>query len=238
VARTPSKLRTLLQNEHEIPAATIDSQLTIVKGSIKDLAPVKETLVPSGKPASIVISGVGSFPKFQFSYPLFTMDDPHLCEEGLQIILAALRELSRENIISEAQKPLVCVISTTGLSDKRDVPYLSIPLYHILLKTAHKDKEQMERVVASASTETGSDAPTSGFVIVRPTLLVDGPAKGIESVKSGWEKHPSAPNAVAEEETEPAIGYTIRRADVGTWVFKSVVKDGRQWAGKCVSLAY
>jgi len=113
-----------------------------------------------------------------------------------------------------------------------------MPLYHVLLKTPHKDKEIAEKLVAEGSTETGAEAPIDNFIIVRPTLLTNGPALGQKSVKTGWEKHPSAPGAVSENETRPAIGYTIRRADVGTWIFENAIKGGRGWAGKCVSMTY
>jgi hypothetical protein len=226
-----------METQHNISASILDKQLTIVQGSVKDLARVTETLAPLNVPASIIISGIGSTPKLTFSFNPITMDDPHLCEEGMTIILAALRELRRENVITAENKPLLCTISTTGLSKNRDVPYLMMPLYHVVLATAHKDKKIVEALVATASMETGHDAPISGFVIPRPTLLADGPALGLANVRAGWEKHPDALAAVAEEGTAPALGYFIRRADVGLWIFEEVIKGGKKWAGKCVSLA-
>ena len=90
--------------------------------------------------------------------------------------------------------------------------------------------------MARASTETGPEAPISGFVIARATLLMDGEARGLEKVRVGWETHPDAVNAKEAGAPGPAIGYTIRRADVGLWIFEEVVKNGENWKNKCVTL--
>lgn len=242
VARTPAKLRNLMETQYNIPSATLDTQLHIVQGDAKDIEVVKETLAPQARqPASIIISGLGAYPEMSFKPPFIVNTDPNLCGDAMTILMNALRQLRREGTISEAQKPLVYVGSTTGLSAKRDVPYALAPLYHIILASAHKDKTVMERVLAEASTETGSEAPISTFVIGRPTLLMDGPANGLGEVKTGWEKHPAAPDATSEQETAAAIGYTIRRSDVGAWIFEEVIKrghPGNPWAGKCVSMTY
>jgi hypothetical protein len=231
-----------METEYKVPASTLDAQLKIIQGGARDLELVKETIAPTGgQSAPVIISGIGSYPKLDFRPPFIVQTDPTLCEEAITILLEALRQLRREGRISDEQKPLVYVGSTTGLSAKRDVPYLLLPLYHLVLASAHKDKKIMEKVLAEASTETGSDAPISSFVIGRPTLLVDGPVKGLEHVRTGWEKHPSATSAVSEQETKPAIGYTIRRSDVGVWIFEEVIKGynrGNTWAGKCVSMTY
>ncbi|KAE9971864.1 hypothetical protein BLS_004273 [Venturia inaequalis] len=242
LARTPAKLRNLMETQYNIPSATLDAQLHIIQGGAKDMEVVKETLAPQGKqPASIIISGLGAYPEMSIKPPFIVNTDPTLCGDAITILMNALRQLRREGRISEAQKPLVYVGSTTGLSAKRDVPYALAPLYHVLLASAHKDKTVMEKVLAEASTETGPEAPISNFVIGRPTLLMDGPAKGLSQVKIGWEKHPAAPNATSEQETVAAIGYSIRRYDVGAWIFEEFIKGGHPgnpWAGKCVSMTY
>lgn len=238
VARTPEKLRTLLEQQHNVPSNILDTQLTIIQGSVKDIAPVKETLAPGNSPASIIVSGLGSAPKLVFRLKLVEMVDPKLVEEGVTVILQALRELRRDGTISAAQKPLLCTISTTGISETEDVPCLFRPGYHWGLAEAHKDKKIAERLVASAAMETGDDAPLSGFVIPRASLLNDGASKGMEHIRVGWEKHPAALAAVEEEATGPAIGYFISRADVGLWIFEEVIKGGNKWSGKCVTLTH
>ncbi|QDS70694.1 hypothetical protein FKW77_001559 [Venturia effusa] len=242
LARTPAKLRTLMETQYNISSGILDAQLHIVQGGARDIELVKETVAPQGKDsASIIISGLGAYPEMVLKPPFIANTDPTLCGDAMAILMDALRQLRREARISEAQKPLVYVGSTTGLSATRDVPYAWAPLYHVVLASAHKDKKVMEKVLAEASTETGPEAPVSNFVIGRPTLLMDGPAKGLDQVKVGWEKHPAAPNATSEQGTSAAIGYTIRRSDVGAWIFEEVIKKGHPgnpWSGKCVSMTY
>jgi hypothetical protein len=189
-------------------------------------------------PASFIISGVGAKPAANASIlnPI-AMEDPKVCEEGVDTILAALRSLRREKVITEAQRPVLVAISSTGLSKTRDVPLAYYWLYHVLLKEPHKDKKAMESVVAKATTETGDDAPISGFVIPRATILMNGESKGLKKVRAGWEPHPDAVNAEAKG-VKPAIGYSIRRPDVGAWIFEQVVKGKGDWVNKCVSLTY
>ena len=216
----------------------MDSNLTIIQGSIKDLTPVKQVLAPAKlQPASIVISGVGAIPAVKASIlnPI-TMEDPKVCEEGLTTVLAALRSLRRENAITETQRPLLVAISSTGLSKTRDVPLAYYGLYHVLLKVPHEDKKAMESVIAKATMEIGDDSPISGFVITRATLLLNGEGKGLNKVKAGWDTHPEAINAKEDKGAKPAIGYSIRRADVGAWIFEQVVKGNEYWVNKCVSL--
>lgn len=77
----------------------------------------------------VIISGIGGVPKFTWQGP--TLEDPHICENGTKSILQGLASLKGA---TEAKKPRLCVISTTGLSQTRDVPHLMRPLYWILLQ--------------------------------------------------------------------------------------------------------
>ena len=82
------------------------------------------------------------------------------------------------------------------------------------------------------------------FLVVRPSLLLDGPPRADEGVRVGWEY----PAVEAGEETGgkereeakgPAIGYAVRRSEVGSWIFGEVVGKvgGRaEWAGRCVTI--
>jgi hypothetical protein len=219
-----------LTTTHSIPSSTLDSNLTIVQGSIKDLATVKEVLSHN---AQIIVSGIGGSGRMQFSLskPLL-MDDPNICGDAVKTVLTALRELDSEGKLTT--RPLFTVISTTGLSKKRDVPLLLYPLYHWLLHVPHIDKRIMEDTVAKATTE--SNQRIGGFVIVRPTLLTDGAANGKSKVKVGWERHPDAVSA-QEAGPGPAMGYTISRADVGAWIFENIVAGNGEWTNRCVTLA-
>lgn len=240
LARTPSKLRKLLSENHAVSPSTMNTNLTIIQGSAKDLSPVKQTLAPGGVPASIVLSGLGGAPKVQWSLTCpFTLDDPNICHEAMSILLQALRELRREGVIAEAQRPFVACISTTGTQKMpRDIPIAYYGFYHWALQVPHKDKRVMEAELARASKESGAEAPIGAFAIVRPTFMFDGDSKGMEKVRSGWVVHPEAVNAGETNAPGPAIGYTIRRDDVGLWMFEELVKRTAEWENKAVTLTF
>jgi hypothetical protein len=106
------------------------------------------------------------------------------------------------------------------------------PLYRLLLAEPHRDKRAMEVAVVEAA--LAADSPLAGFVVVRPSFLLDGKGKGVDKVRVGWERH-----AADEREAGPgpAVGYTISRADVGGWIFEELVKaNAAEWDGRCVSL--
>ncbi len=84
----------------------------------------------------------------------------------------------------------------------------------------------MEKTIADA---VSGDTETwiSGFIIVRPSLLTNGPALGKAKLRVG-------------SEMEPVIGYTVSREDVGQWIFENVVQNEARdrWAGEKVCLTY
>lgn len=146
-----------------------------------------------------------------------------ICAEAITSILSALADLK------PLQKPLITVISTTGISaGRRDVPLLMLPLYKLLLHNAHQDKANMERLLAESLAEGASgkkEAWIRGFVFVRPTLLTNGAAVGQPKLRVGTE-------------SKPAAGYTVSREDVGKWIFDEVLaNEGRdRWVGEKVTL--
>lgn len=83
----------------------------------------------------------------------------------------------------------------------------------------------MERHVTEQTAGGKVSESISGWVIVRPSLLTDGPALGERKVRVG-------------REAKPAVGYTISREDVGGWIFDNFVKAGGSWVGEKVSLTY
>jgi hypothetical protein len=128
----------MLEKEHAVPIATIDSNLIVVQGNSTDVAAVKQALAPRGVPAPLIISAVGGGPKFSGSLltPL-TLDQPSICEDTSSTIVNALKEIRRNGVMSEAQKPTIIAISTTGLTKEKDLPTLFNPLYHVFLKVPH-----------------------------------------------------------------------------------------------------
>lgn len=141
-----------------------------------------------------------------------SMNDPTVCENAMKALLAAVRSLPFET------RPFLVAISSTGISATRDVPYLLLHIYRGALKTPHKDKRAMEDEVVAAG------PLLRGFTIVRPTLLTDGVEKGAFKIKVGTE-------------SEPAMGYSISRKDVGAWMYRELVAgEPNVWAGQKVTL--
>lgn len=70
------------------------------------------------------------------------------------------------------------------------------------------------------------DSAIGGFVVVRPSLLMNGDALGGEKIRVG-------------ADGKPAVGYTIRRNDVGLWLFENLVRgDNSKFVGEMPSITY
>lgn len=236
MARTPQKLRTLLQEEHSVPTATLDQHLTVLQGNIMDEASIKSALTASGHLPDKIMYGIGGAPKFQASliHPV-TFDGPTVCGDGMGVLVSALKALQREGaaLPPSGRRPVLVCVSTTGIDKVRDVPWLLIPLYKVALHVPHIDKKNMEATLFGAAFE--KDPPLSGFTVIKPTLLTDGAAKPLGQIRAGWvwpDEHQGS-----EQAAGPQMGYTITRASVGLWVHENVIKGGNEWSGKCVSLA-
>lgn len=148
-----------------------------------------------------------------------------ICAEAITSILSALADLK------PPQKPLIAAIATTGITTgPRDVPLLMLPLYKIALHNAHKDKHNMEQLLTDSLAEAGSggkDAWFRGFVALRPSLFTNGPALGQPKLRVGTVSN-------------PAVGYTVSREDVGKWIFDELLanEERDRWIGEKVSLTY
>ncbi|PYI09476.1 hypothetical protein BO78DRAFT_438107 [Aspergillus sclerotiicarbonarius CBS 121057] len=117
-------------------------------------------------PVDLIITGIGGSLVFNFPNPIPTLDNPTVCADATRTILAAARTLP--------SKPRIVVVSGTGINyTKRDVPVLMLPLYHWLLGVPHADKRVMEDLVVGEMEREG-ERGISGFLFVRPSLLVDG----------------------------------------------------------------
>lgn len=217
LARSPGKLVELKQS--------YPKKLSIVKGDIRDLTTVKQTLIHEGRLVDTVISSIGMVIDFSLKKG-FATPDSTICHEGTVSILKALSELEADPAIlppSSGQRTKLLVLSTTGISDYgRDIPYAMIPLYHYLLATPHRDKKNMEKVLEKSDRE---------WIAIRPSFLGNYEAKGMGSVR--WS---------VEGEGEVAVGYVINREDVAGWILEKCVLDGeknwRRWGGKKVTLTY
>ncbi|KAF2664111.1 hypothetical protein BT63DRAFT_429649 [Microthyrium microscopicum] len=229
--RTPAKLSKLLtEAPHSISQSTIDQYLTIVTGNVTDLASIKQVLVYA---PALVISGVGGTPTIRPNLIRpFGLDQPTICEDTAKNIITALQE-EGDNL---AVKPHIVVLGSTGMPNtpNRDLPWAMYPLYKVMLHDPHADKEAMEKIVVTAAKQ--SPSVLAGYTVIRPSLLMDGEGKGLNKVRMGWDRHVLAPGPGG---IGPAIGYGVRRADVGFWMFENLVKgDFREWNDRCVSLTY
>ncbi|KIW96118.1 uncharacterized protein Z519_03185 [Cladophialophora bantiana CBS 173.52] len=236
LVRTPQKLRDQLSAQG-LSTETI-SNLTIMQGNALDVEAVKRTLCassPTGLP-SAVVTGLGGSPKLQFDwrhpFQIAQLDNPSICETAAQTLLAAMRDIYAENpALKDHMKPLLAFISTTGITrGPEDVPCSIRFLYHQMLTLPHVDKRKMEDLFRGDA--ASADPAFRAIVGIRPTLLTGGAdykdAVGLNKVRSGTE-------------AKPAVGYTIKRADVGCWVYENVVREAVQgergrWEGEMVSL--
>ncbi|GAB7359215.1 hypothetical protein MBLNU230_g5874t1 [Neophaeotheca triangularis] len=204
LARTPSKLTTALKSKG------IDtSNLQIIQGDAKNVEDVKKALVFKDSVVDIIISGVGSTPQLRLSWIPMGLADPTVCEDAMKVLLLALAQLSR------GQKPRLINLSTTGLGGPkatRDVPLGYGYLYHWLLHEPHEDKRKVQELLRAEMRKPESQQVLGVYTTVMSTLLVDGKGLGIGRVREGWEG-------------EPAVGYSIRREDVGEWVFERLVRE-------------
>lgn len=209
LCRTPSKLTAIFPPER-------NPNLQVVQGNAHDTAAVSKCLVAEdGKLVDEIISTIGG----KFIMSKLTIDDSQACRKGMATLLEALAQLRSSGVTGE---PHIVVCSTTGMSHfGRDVPYVMMPLYHILLKVPHEDKRVMEdRLVESGE----------AFTIIHASWLVDGETSkqiriGVEDPKTGRES--------------TAIGYTISREDAGKWVADNLVLHlDRKYVNKIVMVTY
>ena len=205
VARNPSKLTALLF-EHGVPPSALEAHLTISQGDIYNASDCKKPLTLNARTVDLVVSGIGVPP---------TGPEIIVCTTAANNILSAIPSLP---LTASGKKPLFIALSTTGVSNgPRDVPLLFAPLYHWFLANPHKDKRNMESAIAEQ---------TDHFVIVRPSLLTNGKARGGNKIRVGTEE-------------KPAVGYTISRDDVGLWMFENLVKgEGERYVGRRVTITY
>lgn len=224
LARTPAKLTKSLKDKG-VSAAAVDENLTIVQGNAKDVESVKAALQIDGTVVDFIVSGIGGAPVLQWSLlqPV-TLDDPKVCQDVGATILKALEELK------SPKKPIIVTILTTGIPPKGkpwDVPFLFSWMYSYMLHVPHVDKELWQDMLAEHVKQPSGQQSIGGYVNVKPSLLTDGESCGLQIVREG-------------SEDEPAVGYTIRRADVGLWMYERLLKSGvkSEWLNKGVCITY
>jgi hypothetical protein len=226
----------MLKDKYSIPSSIVDSQLTIHSGNVKNPASVAKALLSPKNPhllVNTILFGVGGSPKTQLSIRTpMTIDDPHICESGMKAVQSALDTLFTQGIssASDGRKPLVVVISTTGLYPfkHRDFPLGMFPVYTYMLQVPAADKRKLEQLLREDDGKHFRDV-----VLIKGAMFTEA-KRGLESIKVGWdwvrpEGHGEAPG--------PHFGYTIGRQDLGQWVFRKPIVEGG-WEGKSVTLSY
>ncbi|KAK4039417.1 oxidoreductase AflX [Parachaetomium inaequale] len=216
LCRTPSNLTAQLPEN-----SSSNPNLHIIQGDARDPSVLATCLVHPSDATRLVdtiISSIGARPTLR------GMSDPHVCETGMEALLAALRRVREERGVT-GNKPRLVAVSSTGISDvARDLPYLMVPLYKVVLHNAHMDKKAMERLVMGSGEYTE-------WTLVRGSLYTNGPAtEGL--VRVGME------DPVKGVVERVAIGYTISREDVGKWVFEACIEGGKEWVGKAAIITY
>ncbi|KAL9582336.1 MAG: hypothetical protein Q9212_003355 [Teloschistes hypoglaucus] len=225
VARTPSKLQEMLK-KRQLSQKLLDGKLVIIQGNAKNEEDVRKVLInEKGELVDQIASGLGGTPKFTPNPLRPTLDDPHVCQDSVAAITAALQKIAANG--QAPRMPLLSAISTTGISQSRDIPIAMIPLYHWMLGTAHADKKIMEDRILEAK----KAGWIRDFVIIRASLLL-GEAR--KEVRVGWEG--KAPGQLGDG---AAVGYTISREDVGLFVYQNVIaQSGGDLVGKKVSITH
>ncbi|KAK3048170.1 hypothetical protein LTR09_010509 [Extremus antarcticus] len=226
LARTPAKL-TASMKVKGVSDERLDRNLTIIQGDVRDVEAVKRTLQnqTTNEVADTIVVGVGAYPTMQWSLtdPI-VQQDPTICQDAGTTILEALAQLK------PAKKPLLVNVSTTGIpvaGKAWDVPWWFSWLYRVLLHNAHADKIVLQDNLAHHVSLPEGQKVIRGYVNTKASLLMDGEALGLQIVREG-------------SEDEPAVGYTIRRADVGLWMYERLVKGEvkREWLNKGVCITY
>lgn len=222
LARSPEKLSDSMIAKG-VSQEDIKQHLTIVQGDAKNLEAVKKTLTLDNNVVDLIISGIGGTPKLQMSlFKPVILTDPRICLDAGTTILEALAQLKSRT------KPVVVNVSTTGINPPgtpNDVPWAFYLMYHWTLQDPHHDKLALEQLLAEHVKGDGS--VISGFVQVKASLLMDGESLGLQAVRQGIDEH-------------PAVGYTIRRSDVGLFMFEKLIKQDipKEWVNKGVTITY
>jgi hypothetical protein len=227
----------MLRDQYSVPTSTLDAQLTIHPGNIKDPESVAKALIAPDNPyllVNTILFGVGGTPKTQVSIRTpITIDDPHICESGMRAVQSALENLATQGISrdSDGRKPLIIVISSTGIDPikNRDIPLAMLPIYTYMLQVPAADKRKMEQLLREDNGKHFRD-----IVIVKGAMFTEA-KKGLQSVKVGWEW--AGKSEGREKAPGPHLGYTIGKQDVGEWVFKRAIVEGG-WEGKVVTLTH
>ena len=222
LARNPSKLEAILLGK-DISRSTIETQLTIIAGDVRDLSSVKRTITGVG----IIVSGIGAYPRLQMSVRMpLVLKDRTICADASASILKACQE-----IFKNGAKPVFLVVSTAGVQEEgmpRPIPFVYRSFYYWLLADPHADKEIMEGNIRYHMKLPEPERGIGSYVLVKPSILTDGKNRGVDAVRAGTGDR-------------PPVGYTIDREAVGQWMFYKLIQDEGAtgvWKNTSVTITY
>ncbi|KAF8470727.1 hypothetical protein BDZ91DRAFT_761129 [Kalaharituber pfeilii] len=268
LVRSASKLTSLLTS-HGIPSSTISARLQIHEGDVLTTpSAVHDTIsLPPGYPSGnrwvdVILFGVGAYPKATFMPPFYTMDNPKICQDAMNIILNTLRDPPATGVAAHINKPVILAISSTGLhrggeEDPRDISLPMLWFYKLTLGEAHKDKVAMEDALVAAARSSKSISDDKGqeseneklcdFIVLRGALYTNEPG-GVKPLRAGYAKRVGGKGegegAKYGDLSGPAIGCFIGREDMGRWIFEELASGkvgwkeggvggyGAEWKGK------
>ncbi|KAK1593543.1 uncharacterized protein LY79DRAFT_514253 [Colletotrichum navitas] len=201
LCRTPSKLASILLPE-QYP------NLRVAQGNAHDADVVARHLVSpldATRFVDAVVSSIGAW----FDMRKMNLEDVHVCEKGMAVLLDAVRKLRAEKGVSG--NPRILGLSSTGISKfARDMPFIVAPLYKGLLHVPHEDKRAMEELLFASN---------EAWTVVRASLLTNSKERPSGAVRVGIEDPVKGVEQLA-------IGYSISREDVGRWIFENVLQKG------------
>ncbi|KAF9874352.1 fungal specific transcription factor domain-containing protein [Colletotrichum karsti] len=215
LCRTPSKLTSVL-------SAETYPELHVVQGNAHDAEAIAKCLVlphDATRFVDVVVSTIGAW----FEMSKMNLEDAHVCEKGMAVLLDTIKKLRAEKNVTG--NPRIIGQSSTGISKfGRDTPLVIYPLYKGLLHTPHEDKRALEELLFNCDED---------WTVLRASFLTNGPEVQGYAIKVGVEDP-------VDGVEELAIGYTISREDVGKWMFENILnKDGKdRYVRKVATITY
>ncbi|KAG8916063.1 hypothetical protein FRC00_000630 [Tulasnella sp. 408] len=226
-------------NDTEIQPFVASGHAKLIKGDAMVEEEVRNAWTEAnadGTAVDLVLFTVGAPPIFAFTKG-WVIDPLNLCSAT---ILNVLSVLPRDP--AQQQQPRLIAVTSVGVTKDSHarIPFLFRGIY-AMLKVPHADKLGMEKAVHwSAGWEWrdkepsptllpegwkerlgGSEGWLKSAVIVRPTMLTDGPEKA--KYKTG----------------ENLSGlYSISRKDVAHFIVNDITQSWEKWDGKAVEIGY
>ena len=260
LARTPSKLSALLS-----ASQTPVDNLTIVQGNAHEPADVAKVLAHPTDPTrlvDVVVFSIGG----AFNFLRMTIDNPNVCERGIETLWDALALLrggaadattANETTASAVERqqqqpkrtgqPRIFIASTCGITSlHRDYPLATAPIYRYMLAVPHEDKRAMETSCVSGR------GRAERWTLVRPSLLTDASStEGMNDEQRAAElaKREARFAAIRVGKEDPigarllssAVGYAITRQDVGRWLYERLILEtdgGEEWTHMVASITH